>query len=356
MNEPPPGEQELSAEDKAIVEAFKAKERWETTPPESSPSPAMSSAEQKTSSNALDDVRAIFFSEVEEDLVIMREALRQLEQGDGIDSARLVSLRHVAHKLQGSAAMMSHHVLAAIASSIERIVEAITAGKIAPLLGMNALVQAVFALETTFNDLVGRGVENDAARRDLEAYLQKLALGLQEPSFVRIDSQRLAQLVQHIEQLTLLCTPVEQAQAQMETALQELDAAQIRWQSLETELITLASILKSFQFPYDTHPTSSRLAQLLQDAAQQNEVFHPRKLRFRRRLIKPNTQPPQEKPETEHDRLLRALMEAHVNLTIASSHVRTTFVHFSSVLHEYIARVDTVHNDTLLLRPSPANS
>ena len=99
----------------------------------------------------------------------------------------------------------------------------------------------------------------------------------------------------------------------------------------------------------DTHPTSSRIAQLLQDAAQQYEVFHPRKLLFRTRLIKPNTELSHEKPETENDKLIRTLKEAHANLTTASSHVRTTYVYLSSVLHEYITYVDTVRNDMLLL-------
>lgn len=356
MNEPPSGEQELSAEDKAIVEAFKAKERWETAPPESSPSPGVSSAQQEISNNVLDDVRAIFFSEVEEDLVVMREALRRLEQGNDIDSARLTALRRVAHKLQGSAGMMSYHTLAAIASSIERIVEAIASSKIAPLLGVSALVQAVFALETTFDDLVNKGVENDRPHRELEAYLRKLALGLQKPSFLRVNSGRLAQVMQLTEQLALLRTPVEQAQAQMETALQALDAAQTRWQSLETEFFTLVSRPRSFRFPYDIYPTSYRLAQLLQDATQQNEVFHPRKLRFRIRLIKPDTDPSQEKPETDDDKLIRTLLGAYADLTAASSHVRTTFGHFSSALHEYMAHVDTVRDEVHLLPPSPANS
>jgi len=338
------------------MEAFMAKERWETPPPGSSPSPGMSSAQQEPSSNVLEDVRTIFFSEVEEDMVVMLDALRQLEQGGGIDSARLTALRRVAHKLQGSAGMMSYHTLAVIASSIERIVEAITASKIAPLLGVSALVQAVFALETTFNDLVNKGVENDRPQRELEIYLRKLALGLQKPSFVRVDSQRLAQLMQLTQQLALLRAPVEQAEAQMETALQELDAAQTRWQSLETELLTLSSRPRSFQFSNDIYPTSLRVALLLQDAAQQNEVFHPRKLRFRTRLIKPHMKLSQEKPETDDDKLIRTLLEVYANLTIASSHVRTTFGHFSSVLHEYMAHVDTVRDEVHLLPPSPANS
>ncbi|HZT98776.1 MAG TPA: Hpt domain-containing protein [Ktedonobacteraceae bacterium] len=333
-----------------------AKERWETALPESSPSPGASSAQQETSSSVLDDVRAIFFSEVEEDLVVMREALRRLERGNDIDSARLTALRRVAHKLQGSAGMMSYPALAAIASSIERIVEAIATSKIGPLLGVSALVQAVFALETTFDDLVNKGVENDRPHRELEIYLRQLALGLQKPSFMHVDSQRLAQLMQLTEQLGLLRTSVEQAQMQMERALQELDAAQTRWQSLETELLTLVSRPRSFGFPYDIYPTSFRLAQLLQDAAQQNEVFHPRKLRFRIRLIKPDTEPSQEKPETDDDKLIRTLLEAYANLTTASSHVHTTFVHFSSTLNEYMAHVDTVRDEVHLLPPSPANS
>lgn len=336
------------------MEAFKAMKGWETTPSE--PSPEISSAQQRTSGNALDDVLVIFFDEVEEDIVAMREGLRQLEQGDDIDPARLASLGRVAHKLHGSAAMMSYPSLAAIASSIEHIVEAITTGKIAALLGTNALVQAVFALETTFNALVDQGVENDVPHRELEAYLQKLAMGLQEPSFVHVDAQRLAQLTQHTEQLTLLRAPIEQARTQMEAALQELDAAQRRWQRLELELTSLVSISRSFQAPYTIYPTSFRIAQLLEDAAEQNEVFYPRKFRFRTQLIKPNTGSTQEKPETEDDKLIRAFKEAHANLTLASSHVRTTFIQLSSVLYEYMAQVDTVRNDTLLLHPSGANS
>ncbi len=328
------------------MEAFKAMPGWETVPSE--PPSEISSAQQNVSRDALDDVFVIFFSEAEEDLVVMREALHQLEQGEDIDSTRLISLQHVAHKLQGAAAMMSYHTLAAIASSIERIVEAIITGKIAPLLGVNALVQAVFALETTFNGLVDKGTENDTPHKELEAYLQKLALNLSEPSFVRVDSRQLAQLTHHAEQLASLRAPVEQAQAQLEIALQEWDTVQIHWQNLETELTSFASMLK----PVDTHPISSHIAQLLQDVAQQNEIFHPRTLLFRTRLIKPNTEPYQEKPEMEGDKLIRTLKEANANLTTASSHVRTTYTHFSAVLHKYMTYVDTVRSDILLLHSS----
>ena len=181
MNEPPPEEQELSAEDKAILEAFHAMQIWKRAPSEPSLSPETSSAQQNTSGNALDDMLTIFFSEVEEDLVVMHASLHQLEQQNGIDPTCLVALQRIAHKLHGTAGMMSYSALAVIAFFIERIVEAITSGKVVPLLGTSALARAVVALETTFKDLVEKGTENDAPRKELEAYLQKFALDLQEP-------------------------------------------------------------------------------------------------------------------------------------------------------------------------------
>jgi chemosensory pili system protein ChpA (sensor histidine kinase/response regulator) len=351
MSEPPPEEPELSAEDRAILEAFDTMEGWDTVPSE----PSLSSPRQNTDGDEiLKDILLVFFSEVEEDIMAMRQALSRLEQGDSIDPAPLAFIRRVAHKIRGTAGTMSYHTLAAIAASIERIVGAITSGKIAALLGVNALVQAVFALETTLHDIMRTGRESETPRRELEAHLQKLALEQQEP-FVRVHAGHLEQLRQHTEQLTALHVPLLQAQLQMETALQELYAAQLQQQRIERQLIALSPVANPPQPRYDVHPISSWIARLLSEAAQKNELFHPRKFRPRTRLTRPGAGAQEEKPVTERDRLLRSLSEANANLAPAFAHVRAAFAQLQAVLDKYIAHADTVRNDTLGLQTAPTN-
>jgi chemotaxis protein histidine kinase CheA len=352
MSEPPPEESELSAEDRAILEAFDAMEEWYTMPSE----PSLSSPQQHTHSDEiLNDILLVFFSEVEEDIMAMRQALSRLEQGESIDPAPLAFIRRVAHKVRGTAATMSYHTLAAIAASIERIVGAITSDKIAALLGVNALVQAVFALETTLHDSMRTGRESETPRRELEAHLQQLVLEEQEPLFVRLPARHLEQLRQHTEQLTALHIPLLQAQLQMETALQELYAAQLQQQRIERQLLALSPVPNSPQRRYDVHPISSRIARLLSQAAEKNELLHPRNFRPRIRLTRPGAEAQGEKPVTERDRLLRSLNEANTNLAAAFAHVRAAFAQLQAVLDKYMAHADTVRNDTLELQSPPTN-
>lgn len=352
MSEPPPEESELSAEDRAILEAFDAMEEWHTMPSE----PSRSSPRQHTDSDEiLNDILLVFFSEVEEDIMAMRQALNRLEHDDGINLAPLAFIRRIAHKLRGTAGTMSYHTLAAIAASIERIVEAITSGKIAALLGVNALVQAVFALETTLHNIMRTGRESETPRQELEAHLQKLALEQQEPLFVRVHARDLEQLRQHTEQLSALHIPLLQAQLQMETALQEVYAAQLQQQRIERQLIALSLVPTPPQRQYDVHPISSRIARLLLQAAQKNELLHPRNFRPRIRLIRSSAGAQAEKPVTERDRLLRSLNEANTNLAAAFAHVRAAFAQLQAVLDKYMAHADTVQTDSLALQPPPTN-
>jgi hypothetical protein len=141
----------------------------------------------------------------------------------------------------------------------------------------------------------------------------------------------------------------------METALQELYAAQLQQQRIERQLLALSPVPNSPQHRYDVHPISSRIARLLSQAAEKNELLHPRNFRPRIRLTRPGAEAQGEKPVTERDRLLRSLNEANTNLAAAFAHVRAAFAQLQAVLDKYMAHADTVRNDTLELQPPPTN-
>jgi chemosensory pili system protein ChpA (sensor histidine kinase/response regulator) len=410
-------ESQLSEDDLAVLRAFEAMEDWNTdASAASTPASAIWSAPSspdEQSGDDFDEMLLLFASEADEDITRMRDALKQLDFVDHIDPARFVTLRRAAHKLRGTAGTVEFHAMATIAQRIEETVDQITAGTIFPLVGVNVLVQAVFALEMTLKSVVEQGKESGEPLAKLEADLKDLASGDEQASapagaqadhsetaatvdeatavdgsaslpaeqeslmpvssrapdaalptasstpFVYIDARRLEQLVHHSEHLTEQRTPLESAQAQVEVALQELQAAQGRLLQLGPMLSTLLPTTIP-AYLVNEHPTSSLIARILNNAAQQNDASSARKGRVRSRVIDAAGSLLWDELDieryTEKDLLIRSLNEAIADVTTASTHVRTAFAHFNLILQSYMNRASMVRSDTLLLRLAPLSA
>ncbi len=97
---------ELSAEDLAILQAFDAMEMvgWETGSPGSETHDDIATsplAEQDILSP--DDMLSLFVGEVNEDITKIRHALQNLDMDETLDRERLQVLQRAAHKIKGTA-------------------------------------------------------------------------------------------------------------------------------------------------------------------------------------------------------------------------------------------------------------
>src|SRR5205807_674419 len=101
---------------------------------------------------------------------------------------------------------------------------------------------------------------------------------------VRVDVHRFEQLVLHTEQLAELSAPLENAQAEVEKALQELHTAQARLRYLETLLSAplMAKMSNNVfgQAGNDERPTSSLVARILDEAAERTGHNYQRKIKL----------------------------------------------------------------------------
>ena len=269
-------ENELSADDLAVLQAFAARETWNagsSAPPGSSASPMTQelaiwpkpfSLEQQSFDEAADDMIALFVSEADEDITKMRRILSMLEQDDHIDPTRFVMLQRVGHKIRGTAGAVGCEIMATLAHYIEVIAEQLINGMLFPVMGVNALAKAISAQEGALLNIIANDKGNDAPLVELEAALKNLNIDLQAPiisqenglvaplheevvplpistkqphpsssTFIQVDARRIERLVLHSEQLAGLRAPLESAQAEAETALQELYAAQARLKQVQ---------------------------------------------------------------------------------------------------------------------------
>lgn|SRR5579875_174333 len=397
---PPFDENALSPEDLAVLRAFEAMEDWEIGPATSSEPPAQSEetpGAQQSAEVTVEEMFALFVSEVDEDIARMQRVLNQLELDDHIDPARFVTLKRAAHKIRGTAGAMECHALATLGQHVEEICEQIMQGAIFPSVGVHTLTRAVSALQTTLSGLVADRQESDAALKAFENELSSFAADQQQPSalsellgvgsasapgqndaatrspasdssetkaawyapaasFIRVDAQRMEHLALHAEQLAEQRTELESALSQVEGALQELHMAQARLQQLAPTLSTLLTPVQPLH-ALDTHPTSSLIARILSEAAQHSDTTPTRQSRLRTRLARTTDLEHWDELDmeryTEKDILLRSLNEAIADVTTASSHVRSAFAHFHMVLQGCMAHAAILRSDTLLLRLAP---
>lgn len=196
--EPTPfSDDELSAEDRAVLDAFDAMDfsAEESATTASTPSIAPSllntdSVEQFSQ----DDMLLLFVNEVEEDLRILRQELQLLEPGETLDVARLNVLANSAHKIKGTAATYSStrssamkdaathsstH-LSTIARATETLVRIMAAGQLSPPVGLDILTRSINALEETLVGLVEMGEEPLSPWKELESEFAALDITIAE--------------------------------------------------------------------------------------------------------------------------------------------------------------------------------
>ncbi|MDQ2887242.1 MAG: response regulator [Chloroflexota bacterium] len=381
-------ENELSAEDLAVLRAFDAMEDWSEQPASvtSSLAPALHSAprdaRQEFAEYSLDDMLLIFIAEVEEDIVSMRRMLNQLEREAQIQPERFKAFRRLGHKIRGSASAIECQPIARIAELIEETANQIMRGTLFPVIGVNALAYTLHALEAT---LANVGADEDVLSAPLAELEKELAHLLADnpaaapepgepeeqlvtepnaltvdstsPRFARVDGQRLERLLLDSERLAELHTPLESAQRQVDAAIKDLHTAQARLAQLEAVVFNL---LTASRLPplLDELPMSSLAARILSNAGQKNDA--PRSVRRNR----PHSRFAQATEEalwdeldiehyTEQDLLLNALREAIAAVNGATSRVSTAFDHLRVVTQNYSVQATAVRNGTLLLRMLP---
>ena len=372
--------QQLSVEDQAILDAFNALDTLKTS---NTGSISSSSSHPQNTEFSDEDMLFLFAAEMDEDIAHMKRALSQLEQSDTtLDMTRFTVLSRIAHKVRGTAGAMECLAMATIARHIEVIVGQIHGGKLLPLLGLNALVQAVLALEVTLQDLLANGEEDNAPLVALEQELEQLALSagfpqttgpvtapLAEqneqdaqslsllPPSIHIDAQRFERLLGHAERLAEIRQPLEDAQAQVAIALGKLHEAHLRLQQLESSLLALAMPIRPSSHQENSIPASSLVERMLKDAGTYQDTPYARKQRLRSRLQKNNTTAGWDELELEHfserDSKVRALSDAIAEVTLASAQVRSAYGHLHSITQQYVQRATSVHTHLHLLRLTP---
>ncbi|HLI09011.1 MAG TPA: response regulator [Ktedonobacteraceae bacterium] len=418
---PPFDESQLSPEDLEVLRQFDALE-------EVSPGPVVSESadletvtallsareEQKATATTeaadqqfLEDMLSVFAFEADEDIAVLRRTLRQIEREDTLDVARFTVLQNVAHKIKGTAGAVGCFAMSTIAYQIEAIARLVIAGTVSQLIGLKALVQAVLTLEVTLDGLIADRVEHSEALEDLQAEYQALGIDVETSSarvpmlpaassafmvlpgkretslvqqagrtgeeasfsapFVRIDTKRFEQLLRHTERMEELQAPLEQAQRQVELALRELQAAQVRLRRLETILTTVTLTSKNSrlerQVLSEELPSSSLVARILHEATERTGHLYQRKGRLRGLIGNGKAVPDsplwdelEMEQYTENEVLMQQFSEAIADVATASSQLRLAFSRLQELLQAQRIQASSVRSDTLLLRLTPLNA
>ncbi len=399
---------ELSAEDLAVLQAFEAMDMgdWENASASAEETLAATSSSLPNGQEILspDAMLALFVEEVNGDMTTIRRALQKLEPDETLDSARLRVIQRAAHKIKGTAGAVDCTSMSSIARHMEDLIDGIIDGIVAPFIGLNALVQTVHALELTFKSVVTYGHESLEPLAELEAEYRVLEIDLdssvppptpaddEEPApvrmafqavaeeegpsatgsmkapqdhppaapFVRIDPRRLERLVLHSEQLAELSAPLQNAQAEVEKALQELHAAQARLRQIEAMLSNAISKKwlpkKARDTVDDKRPTSSLVARILRESGLLG-YSNQRKSKNTDRLLQTDESSFRDELEmdnyTENDVLMHTFSEAIADVTTASTQLRLAFDQLRGLTHKHIDQASNVRNATLLLRLAP---
>jgi chemosensory pili system protein ChpA (sensor histidine kinase/response regulator) len=357
----------------------------------------------------LEDMLSVFAFEADEDIAILRRTLRQIEQEDSLDMARFTTLQHVAHKIKGTAGAVACISMSTIAYQIEAIARLVIAGTVNPLIGLKALVQAVLALEVTLDGLIADRMEHSDPLEELQAEYRALGINLEESGanapglpgeagvlraspgtgrssphwrtsrageetsitspFVRIDAKRFEQLLRHTGRMAELQAPLEQAQAQVEIALKELQVAQARLRHLETVFTTIALNSKNANIRLERQalseelPSSSLVARILREATERTGHFYQRRSKQRGQLGNgkaPVGSPLWDELEIEHytenEVLMQQFSEAIADVATASSQLRLAFSQLHEILQVHRVQATNVRSHTLLLRLTPLNT
>ena len=383
---------ELSAEDLAILQAFDEMDMgsWEGEGAQKDTS-TQAAGEEEASEKFLtpEEMLVLFVGEADEDITTIRRTLQQLEPDDHLDAAHLQVIQRTAHKLKGTSGAIGCMAMSTIARHLENLVKQIINGTIVPFIGLNALVQTAHTLEKTLISFVTNGEESSSLLAELETEYKALNIDIaagsatkpgyaqhveeeqakespaqehQPAPFVRVDVHRFEQLVQHSERLAELSNPLENAQAEVEKALQELHVAEARLRHMEgllaTQLATKRFDAMAAQSASDERPTSTLVARILDESAQRTGKLYQHKSK---------AQPPKPADSlqwddleidrfTESDFLVQSLSKAVADVTTASSQLRTAIAQLNCITRQHIDQATNVRNDTLLLRLTPIST
>ena len=413
----PSNQDELSEDDLAVLRAFDMAEELGLNSPTADTAtqtlPPVDPTSQSSTSDIADDMLVLFVTEADEEIAVMRQALRQLEQDD--HSTSMMTLQHSAHKLKGTAGAVGYEHISTIARYTETLVDRMRSGALTHLTGLVALTHSVQALEATLYNIASTGRESDTPRAELEQIYNTLNVGIRTdgavesagarsvtvplqlldfekkaptghlPSgqitrplgslpgeqatrsgarlaAVQVDARHLEQLMLHIEQLAAQRTPLEHLQAQVESAQQELFAAQLRLQQLETRLSTFpaASNIASSD---DEPPMSSLVARILNESMRRIGHVYRRKSGPRPEATR--SQEVQDSwrwdeleidPHTKDEILIHSLSEAIADVATASARLRTALEQLKRTLQKHLTQTAMVRSDALLLHLAPLST
>lgn len=409
MNEDLPfDESTLSADDLAALRAFDAIESWDTFPSSTDTPSSTRGSNTTNTTNTLefDDMLPTFLTEVEEDIGGMLQILQRLEREDSARPSHFVALQRLGHKMRGTAGAMGYLKMSEIASHIEIIAEQVIYHMLQPTIGGKAISHAVTILEFCLYRLVQDSQEPADAIliANLQSFYATLSIDLDQPIQEDLpplplpaqsaretssESTPLSQsaaetpapytlasppvaegilaqttdtgtrpfdnLLHHSEKLLAQHASIEHAYKQVDTAFQDLQVAQARFQHLETLLSTSLAQERLPQLPEDL-TSSSLITRIFNTAASRENS------RLRRGRTSKAPSPYQQlstwdELDIEHyspkDILLRSLREAMANIDACSTRLKSAYHTMHKLQQEYMTNVNVVREDALSMRLLP---
>lgn len=337
-----------------------------------------------------DEMLALFATEADEDIASMRQVMKQIEYDNRLDSRVLHDLKRYAHKVAGTAAAIGCDSMPAIARHIETIIKLVEDGSLSFQTASIVLVYSIQALEATLQSIVSNGFESKNPLLELEEEYQKLNIDVHsthtmQPSVpgtagnrltewfsqqasepdkhsvsLSVNTEHFNKLQQSAENLIELDIPIEQAQKQVETALNELQLAESRLHRLEP---LLSSLTITTNVTPDTliqevgYPPSSLVARILQEASTRNAYVQPVKHVAPSQPFLPHEAALWDEMEidrfSETNVLAHSLNEAFADVALATTHVQQALKHLKSIVAQQIRQANAVRNEAFLLRSLP---
>ncbi len=396
-------EEDLSEEDLAVLRDFDAMEfiadaQLEENQQNAAKNVSQSGLAQADTTEAFsqEDMLLLFVSEIEEDISVLRNGVQKLGPTQTLDGARLDILERKAHKIKGTAGAFGCSALSAVARHTEMLIRLITQGKLDPSLALPLLTQAIATLESTLDSLVTTGEESHVPLNELEAAFTLHSITIAgggaahtssslphtlasnpkpvpelatSPISVRVELARFEQLLLHTGELADVQAPLRSAQEQVESALQELHAAQARLTRLETRYSTFPLSASSSdgttgrQGAEVVRPASSMIAGILNEAEERlGREYERKEQRHSSQTRQSSTGEPLYWDEleidryTETDALKNVLSEAIADVAAASAQLRSAFALLNDVLQKQLSSAIHVRSDTLSLRLTPLSA
>jgi chemosensory pili system protein ChpA (sensor histidine kinase/response regulator) len=385
-----PGD-ELTDEERAILAAFDAVDLSATAPLSAEQAGARGGS-RLPAPIVDEDMQVIFVEEVAIDCITLEQVLawRPASERSPEDAAQAQIVQRIAHKLKGTCGAMHCDVLAALALHTETLTKLIEHNEVEAQVGWQGLDYASQALQETLEDFAASGQEKPTFLAAFEEKCRTLGIELRASPrgrdeagdarpfmgqpfalapFVRADAQRVDTLLGHTERLAALSTLVARALAAVESAFQELNAAEERLRRLEiriTNHLTLKSrqqdgsaSAERAQENAEEHSTSSLVERILAEATRRTGRFVPRRALFPARELGAIHLVPVDEDELVMDRfkeeslLALSLNEAVADVSIAASQLRIAFAQLTRLLREQAAQTARVRDDSLLLSLTP---